>query len=436
MDKRYKDQFVLLGFPGHSTFHKFGVGPARGGKEFNEVLILVYGSSVFKMDKGFYVTHLGYLNTITGIVGMAENGVELVIVDGEDGWVYAKGGRKITQINDSVFTATKTKTIAALDGMFIAHKEDSREIFASDAYNANSWPALKTASAEFQGGIVNAVWSDRELFVFTDDFTQVYYNSGASPMPWIPIRTGRLLYGLAAPNSLVIIDNTTYFLARGPNGALFIGKVNGYNIERVSSRGWEREWSNYEKVSDAFGIGIQWAGHEWYMITFPSALEGHGKTFLFDAEARQLGLFEIGTYVDHEGDFGSHPMLAHNFYNGKHLIGDIDGEMFEMSASSYLYDTDPLISLRRAPVLHSNRDRVFFNTMQVDCEVGSGGTVMLDISDDGGRTFDTRRYKTMGTAGQYDERVIFRQLGSAYDRVFQLSVSDAVNRKFLSAYLE
>jgi len=61
---------------------------------------------------------------------------------------------------------------------------------------------------------------------------------------------------------------------------------------------------------------------------------------------------------------------------------------------------------------------------------------MLDISDDGGRTFDNRRYKTMGTSGQYDERVTFRQLGSAYDRAFQVSISDAVNRKFLSAYLD
>jgi len=434
-DQRYKDQFVLLGFPGHQELFDTTSGPMRGSKQFNDELIYVSGQTVWSMSTGFYSRKIGVLGTKSGVVVMAENGVQLVIVDGEDGWVYTKGLSNITLITDAVFVATKTKTISALDGMFIAVKEGTREFFVSTAYDPQTWPGLKTASAEFQGGVVNATWADRELFIFTPNFTQVYYNSSASPMPWLPIRTGRLLYGLAAPNSLAICDNTTYFLARGPNGALFIGRLNGYNIERVSTRAWEREWGSYETVEDAIGIGIQWDGHEWYVLTFPSALHGHGKTFLFDSEAGTLGLFEIGDYQAHAGDFGSHQMRIHSYFNGKHLIGDNLGKWHEMKADVFTYDTSPLISLRRAPVLHANRERMFFNSLQIDCEVGSGGTTMLDISDDGGRTFDNRRYKTMGTAGQYDERVIYRQLGSAFDRVFQFSVSDAVNRKFLSAYL-
>ena len=435
-DPRYKDQFALLGFPGHSEFVDLDTGPVRGSLQLKNELIIVAGSTIWAMRKGFSIKQLGTVNTTFGPVGMAENGVQLVIVDGKDGWIYEAGATNLSQITDPVFIATKTKTISALDGMFIAVKEGTREFFVSTAYDPADWPALKTASAEFKGGEVTATWSDRELFVFTPNFTQVYYNSGASPMPWQPIRTGRMLYGLAAPHSLAICDNTTYLLSRGPNGALFIGRVNGYIIERVSSRAWEREWETYDTVEDAIGFGIQWDGHEWYILLFPSALQGRGKTFLFDAEAAQAGLFEIGDYQAQLGDFGMHQMVDHAFFNGKHLIGDIEGKLHEMSADVYKYDNADLISLRRAPVLHANRERAFFNTLQIDCEVGNGGTMMLDISDDGGRTFKNRRYKTMGTAGQYDERAIFRQLGSAYDRVFQVSISDEVNRKFLNAYLD
>ena len=354
-------------------------------------------------------------------------------MDGSEGWVLTTSGA-FNAIGDGVFNATKTKTISALDGMFFAVKEGTREFFVSEPYDPQSWPALKTASAEFKGGTVNATWSDRELFIFTNTFTQVYYNSGASPMPWVPIRNGRLLYGLAAKSSLAIVDNTTYFLTRGEDGALFIGRINGYTIDRVSSRAWEREWDSYPTVADAFAFSVQWRGHEWYMITFPSALNGRGKSFIFDAE--HSALYEVGNYFDYLGDFGRHDALAHSYFLGKHLIGDVEGKIFEMRSDVYTFDGSPLISLRRAPVLHAARERVFMNKLQVDMEVGNGGTVMLDISDDGGRTFDNRRYKGMGTAGVYDSRVIFRQLGSSFDRVFQVSVSDAVNRKFLGAYLE
>ena len=45
------------------------------------------------------------------------------------------------------------------------------------------------------------------------------------------------------------------------------------------------------------------------------------------------------------------------------------------------------------------------------------------------------RNKKIGAAGEYEQRVQWHQLGSAYDMVFQVSVSDPVPRKFLAGYV-
>ena len=72
-DGKYKNPNVLLGFPGHQEFHDFGVGPVRAMKIFNNELIVVTGNEVHKLGAGFSASFIGYINTSTGSVSIAEN---------------------------------------------------------------------------------------------------------------------------------------------------------------------------------------------------------------------------------------------------------------------------------------------------------------------------------------------------------------------------
>jgi len=437
---QYKTRASLNGFPGDTLYAKLGKGPYRGGKTFKDHSIHVSGSSVFKVDKGSLVSSVGSLTTTSGLVEIAENGFELMIVDGVDGFVW--NGTSLTKIIDTTFTQLNSDSVTYLDSAFWVNRPGTADVFGSDVLDATTWNAAKTARAEYKSDNVIKVWQDRQLFLGGTTTTQIYFNSGATPMPFDPLQQGRMIYGLASKDTVQVIDNTTHALFIDENGGVFAGKVNGSVVERISTRGLDRYWYTID-YTDAYSMAIQFAGHELYILTFPLADTQKGRTFAYEAQTKLW--FEIGKYVPTIHDFGKYHARAHLFFDGKNLIGDENGDLWALDENSFTFqDTNEVISLRRAPVIHKNRERLFFNKLQLDVRVGEGTNsgqgfdpkLRLEISDNGGRSFKNFREKSIGKQGEYEQRVQFYQLGSSYDRVFQASISDPVPRQFMGAYLE
>lgn len=67
--------------------------------------------------------------------------------------------------------------------------------------------------------------------------------------------------------------------------------------------------------------------------------------------------------------------------------------------------------------------------------VPRGPEIILRWSNDGAKTFTDGRSLDCGTAGQTLTRVIARQLGSARDRVYEISMTDPVPWRIVDAYL-
>jgi hypothetical protein len=63
---------------------------------------------------------------------------------------------------------------------------------------------------------------------------------------------------------------------------------------------------------------------------------------------------------------------------------------------------------------------------------------MMDLrwSDDGGHSFSNTYPMDCGQAGNFKKRVIWRRLGSARDRVYEVAVSDAVPWRLVDCYLQ
>jgi hypothetical protein len=63
---------------------------------------------------------------------------------------------------------------------------------------------------------------------------------------------------------------------------------------------------------------------------------------------------------------------------------------------------------------------------------------MLRWSDDGGHTWSNEHWKSMGKAGEYGKRVIWRRLGMTQkirDRVYEVSGTDPVKIAIVGAEL-
>ena len=69
-------------------------------------------------------------------------------------------------------------------------------------------------------------------------------------------------------------------------------------------------------------------------------------------------------------------------------------------------------------------------------EQGRDPQIMLDWSDDNGKTWSNQRAASFGMAGHYRQRVRFLRLGQARERIYRVSISDPVKRVILSANLE
>jgi hypothetical protein len=61
---------------------------------------------------------------------------------------------------------------------------------------------------------------------------------------------------------------------------------------------------------------------------------------------------------------------------------------------------------------------------------------MLRWSSDGGSTWSNEHWTSVGQLGKYKNRAIWRRLGTARDRIFEVSVTDPVNFVIISANLK
>jgi hypothetical protein len=61
---------------------------------------------------------------------------------------------------------------------------------------------------------------------------------------------------------------------------------------------------------------------------------------------------------------------------------------------------------------------------------------MLRWSNDGGSTWSREYWVTIGQLGKYRNRAIWRRLGTARDRIFEVSITDPVNAVIISSNLK
>lgn len=106
----------------------------------------------------------------------------------------------------------------------------------------------------------------------------------------------------------------------------------------------------------------------------------------------------------------------------------------------------PIRRVRRAPVVQQDDQWIFHKDFQLDLKTGIGldgatttqghdPQVMLRWSNNGGRTWSNEHWVSAGKIGQYRRRALWRRLGRARNRVYELTVSDPVAWQIVAAYL-
>jgi hypothetical protein len=414
---------ILYGAPGLSVQYTCpAAAEVRGMKVAGEFLYVACGDKVYQLDANWGMMELGTLSTSTGKVWIEYNGSQVAFLAGSYLYTYTILTGVFAIVSDTDFPGAATLTYQ--DGYGVINAPGTNQFYLSGIYDFTSWNALDFASAEgWPDNIEGVLMNYRELWLFGEDTTEVWYNSGDT-FPFTRIQGGFIEQGCRAPGSIAKGDNVVYWLASTRQVML----AEGYQPRIISTRKMEREVDNYTRVDDALSWVQVFEGHTFYWLTFPT----EKVTWVYDAATK---LWHKRTSYP---DYDRHRANCYAYFQNQHIVGDYqNGKLYHMDSSYYDDAGEELLAVVESPQVRSEGKRQFFAGLEVQFDHGQVDVsvtpyAVLEWSDDNGNNWSNEYWAVMGDLGEYGKRATWRRLGSSYNRIFKLSVSDPVNRNILS----
>lgn len=368
----------------------------------------------------------GTLNTFSGLCSLAASPTQVVITDGNTGYLWTIATNTLTTI--AAFPAIGAQTCTFVSGFFVAEQPGTQVFWVSNNNDGSTWNALAFASASIYSDTILAVDNLLgNLVIFSQQHTEFWSNAGQSPEPFVPLISAANEYGLAAIYSRAHVDQTLIHLAVTRTGAVQCVQIVGYNANIISDADMEAIWATFTTVADATALAYEQDTHKFYQLTFPTA----NRSFLYDCSTRLWSEVQTGTSVTPV----RHTAQLSTYYGGATLLSDYaTNQIYTMSPTQY---TDNGVTIIRELITRhilSNFNRIRISLLYLDMETGVGlqtgqgsnPQIMLQTSKDNGRTWSAERWVTLGAVGTYLTRVLWRRFGSARDYVFKIRMSDPV----------
>ena len=428
--KDSKNQIVVNNTPGSALWVTVGNGPIHGMRVMENVLYVVSGTELYSITPTGVSTLLG---TIAGNVrcSMEHNSIQMCIVNGTKGYIYDITTATLTDISsDPAFYPTNR--VAFMYGHFIFPRTGTRQFFCSESYDGLTYDALDFGQLTVDPeNVVSMIADHGELWVFSKNNTEVWaYNFQEATFPYSLLIGALVEKGCIAPHSPAKIDNSFFWLGHD----MRVYRANGYHPDPISTHAIEHHIRSYSHVETAFGLTFVDQGHQFYELTFPD----DDVTWRYDATT---GLWHQAM----NGNSGRYHANANVFFNQQNLIGDYrNGNIYQLGMDIYTDNGETIYRKASTPHIHSGRLRAVMDRLEIDIEAGIGLTtgqgsdpqLMLKYSDDGGRTWSNERWANMGRIGEYARRVRFSQLGTFYQRMFELNISDPIKGVIINAFAD
>lgn len=437
-----KGHFILCPTPGRRVFTILPTQSIRGEyTNLSRAFVVAYDTLYEILSDGSY-TPRGTLDTFSGNVSMADNGLQLIIVDGTPagGWILDLTTGAFTQIIAGAFGGGVT--VCFIDGYFLLNVPDSGIYQWSGLYDGMAWDSADTANAEGSpDNLVAVITVHRQVFLIGGHTIEVIYNTGASPDPFERVQGVFMEYGTEAPFSVIQSANTVFWIGSDSEGRNVVWMAEGYNPSRISTTAIENYLNQYDTTT-ATSYAYQEDGHYfivWNVVGMPTSP-------VYDVTEKEW--HERAFWNSNAGMFTRDRANFHMYAFGKHLVSDYEnGNIYEQSLS-YNDDNNNLIRRTRTlPYFTDDLEFLFFSEFQIDMQTGVGliddsnaantnPVITLRWSDDGGHTWSTEIAVPIGKIGEYNTRAIWRRLGRSRSRVYEATVMANVPVYLIAAHLK
>lgn len=420
---------AIYGTPGLVAESNYGANPTRGAYSMGDFKYYVNSYTLWKEANDGTMTNLGTLLTGGGLVGMIDNGTQIIIVDGTYGYIYNTVTLVFAQITDVDFPGADTVTFQ--NGYFIVNKPNTGEFYISALYDGLSWDALDFATAESNPDpLVRVISNNGQLLLFGSISTEFWGDSGAADFPFARIGGSAIEWGLAARWSLCKYDNALAFLRKNRLGQVQVCALVGYNATPISTPELDHVINSYGDVSDATAFAYMLGGHAFYQINFPSA----DASWLYDNQSNSWS--KVG------GEFSRHRAELQIQYLNQSIVTDFEnGLTYTLDENAYTDNGETIV--RQLIGRHqATGDFSKIGRMWLEMEAGVGLTsgqgedpqVMLQISRDGGHTWGAEIWRSFGKIGKFRARALWLGLGRARDWTMKFRITDAVKVVLVAAW--
>ena len=409
-------------------------------------LIIVVGPYVYSVNNAYVATKVGTLTTLSGRVSITDNimsntGLNAYIVDGVNRYYWVASTNTFATLPSSDGPWQGADVCEVVDNYIIYNQPNTQLWAATDlglVMSSNAYYGAKDGSPD---PLVSLIVDRRQVSLLGEFTTEVWTDVGnvitgiiSFPFQRIPGTSSQ--HGIAARFSVARFGEQFCFVSQDNRGQAIIGVMEGYSFKRLSTHAVEQTLMN-QKISDAVAYTYQLEGHEFYVVTFPSI----NLTWVYDitTQAWHKWLSWDGSqYNRHRSNCGA-------FFNNVYLVGDYqNGKIYQLDNAVYTDNGDTIRRLRRAPHIVTDLQRQYFAELQIQFQPGVGLEVgqgqdpqaMLRWSNDGGSTYSNEHWVSIGRVGKYRNRAIWRRLGTARDRIFEVVITDPVKAVIVSANLK
>ena len=378
--------------------------------------------------------------------------------------------------SDGAFNAANTVDI--VDNYFVYNKPNSQQWSASNPLS----PITNSLSFSSKDGapdnLVSLIVDHREVYLLGEASSEVWVDVGSFPFPFQRIPGTSTQHGIAAKFSMSRVGNSFAYVSRNIRGQAQIMMMNGYIPQRISNHAVENTLTD-QYIDDAIAWTYQLEGHECYVVSFPTL----DLTWVYDVATE---MWHKWLWVDNNNVYHRHRGNCASLFQGQVLVGDYaNGQIYQLDKSNYTDNGQNIRRLRRAPHIVTDLQRQYLEELQIQFQPGVGTTglssvnqgtfisspyyiaptdflvvsptetlilglknsislsttttypqAMLRWSSDGGSTWSNEHWVTIGQAGKYKNRAIWRRLGWSRDRVFEVVVTDPVNAVIISSNLK
>jgi len=442
-----KTQVALYSRLGLKSWLDLGGSEVRGLWEQNGRAFAVADGTFYEIFAGASSTSYGSVAWDSNPVTMCSNGQagnQVFITSGQSGYIFDLSANTLTRISDASFLPTRRGGF--VDGYFVSQISGTAKFQICNLEAGTNWSSGSAGTAQRSEGSDNlsaVVVANRLICVLGQQTGEDWYNSGAT-FPFQPLPSVFLETGCGATYSPALLAGDLVYLARSARGAGYaVRRTPGNAPSRISTMGVEWLWSQYSTITDAIGFSVEWQGHAWWYLYFPTA----GATWVYDAsQPPELAWHEESYWNAATATREAALPRCHAYAFGQHLVGMRNsGKIAILDPLTYDDLGNPINWYRDAAHICTEQVRQIHDRFQADVEVGVGLTsdaaqgynplMTLSWSDDGGHTFTNGRQLNMGKLGQYTYRAYTTALGQTRDRVYRLQGSDPVKTAIVGAYL-